>query len=150
MRYLSLVCLLVACGGNGKKSDAGKDPEPVPTAPTPAPAPAPAPAPTQTPQELYASCQDHLEGAQADGECKTDADCGVGGCGKEICTTAAKAAEGVMGACVEMPCYKVVDSCGCHEGKCTWTLKATVPPAPAGGNSLPPTLPPTPAPAPGH
>ena len=100
--------------------------------------PAPAPAERATPTALYEQCHDRLELPEAAGECTTDADCGSVGCGKEVCTTTKAGAE-VMSTCEDRPCFKVLDACGCHEGKCTWTLKAEAPataPLPA---SLPPT-----------
>lgn len=137
-RFVLLWLSMAACGGNGKK-------ETEPPMPPPAPAPAPAPAPTAvaTPAELYAQCKDRMELPQAEGECKTDADCATAGCGGEVCTTVAAKAE-VMTTCEERLCFKVVDTCGCHDGQCTWTLldkvpESQIPTTP--NNSLPPTTP---------
>lgn len=71
--------------------------------PQPSPAPAPQPPPPST-------------------ECTADSECFVGGCSGEVCTTAAKAAEGLVTTCeyrAEYACYKLT-SCGCVSGKCGW------------------------------
>lgn len=102
-----------------------------------------------TPQSLYEECFDRVEGRQAEGECTTDEDCVPVGCSKETCVTKAVAEEGAMSTCEDRLCFKVLDTCGCNEGQCSWSLKAEVPEmvAPA---KLPPTrLPPTPPPAEG-
>lgn len=140
-RTMLAVVIAWGCGGNAKNTPA--------PAPEPEVAPEPAPAPeVATPQALYEECRDRVEGPQAEGECQTDADCKATGCGSEVCTTVAEAAN-VMTTCEDKPCFQVLDACGCHEGQCTWTVKAELPaaaPAPDGpkpGNSLPSSLPPT-------
>jgi eight-cysteine-cluster-containing protein len=80
----------------------------------------------KTPQELYAECKDRVEGPETAGECKTDADCARAGCGQEVCTTGKMAAE-VMTTCEMRLCFDVLDTCGCHDGVCSWALKAEVP-----------------------
>ena len=152
-----LLALAPGCGGNAKNTpETPKDATPTPTpTPEPAPAPTPPPAPAmQTPQELYTACQERVEGTEAAGECKADGDCAKAGCGSEVCVSTAEKAN-VMTTCEDKPCFKVLDACGCHDGKCTWTVKAEMPaPAPgAPAGSLPSSLPPTgpgkaPAPAP--
>jgi eight-cysteine-cluster-containing protein len=135
------VLFLAACGGNGKK-DRPKDADrPTPTAaPDPAPAPQAAPAPSASPEALYEGCKDRMENPQEAGECKADTDCAAAGCNHEVCTTVAKSKEWNT-ACDQQPCFKVADTCGCHDGLCTWTLKKEAP-APSGlGNKLPPTPP---------
>ena len=140
-RFVLLCLALAACGGNGKKETTEP---PMPHTPPPIPAPpTPPPVPVQTPAELYASCKDRMELPQADAECKADSDCATAGCGGEVCTTATAKAD-VMTACEEKVCFKVVDTCGCHEGHCTWTLldkvpESQVPAAP--NNPLPMTAP---------
>jgi eight-cysteine-cluster-containing protein len=138
----TLALLLAGCAGSGKSTETPKDVAPAPDPVTVAPAPAPAPAVTQTPQELYDACSARVEQPQADAECKTDADCAVAGCDKEVCTTTAAAAT-VMTTCEERLCFKVLDACGCHEGHCSWTLKAEVPASQVPPNPLPSSLPPT-------
>ena len=161
MKRTMLAMLLIwGCGGNAKNtpdSQADGTPEPVP-APKAEPAPAPEPAPLGvTPQSLYEECRERIENPQTEGECQTDADCKTAGCGGEVCTTVAEAAN-VMTTCEDRLCFSVLDACGCHEGQCTWTLKDQVPegkvlvPAPGGGqpgNALPPSLPPTKGKGPG-
>lgn len=148
--WMAVLVLAVGCGGNAKnnpKNDGAEAP-----APEPAPAPAPPPPPVPTPAALYAECEARVEGAQKDGECTTDADCATAGCSGEVCTTTAEAAN-VMTACEDKLCFKVLDACGCHEGRCTWTLKAEVPESQvpvAPANRLPSSLPPTKAPADGE
>jgi eight-cysteine-cluster-containing protein len=54
-------------------------------------------------------------------ECTTAADCGVGGCSGQICTTKDKAAS-IITTCEwrqEYGCYKLT-SCGCVDGVCEW------------------------------
>ncbi len=75
-----------------------------------------------TPQMLYDQCHDRMEGAQADGECSTDADCGTAGCSQEVCVPASKTGD-VITTCEILPCFGAVEACGCHEGLCTWSLK---------------------------
>ncbi|MEQ1567284.1 MAG: hypothetical protein ABMA64_16705 [Myxococcota bacterium] len=143
--FRSLVALtLIGCAGPGKSTETPTD-APV-DAPDPVPAPAePAPVATQTPQALYDECVGRVEQPQADAECKVDADCAPAGCGNEVCTTAAEKAN-VMTTCEDKLCFKVLDTCGCHDGHCTWTLKAEVPAAQIPVNPLPSSLPPTPPP----
>ncbi len=147
----SLVTVLAVqgCDNRAAPADAAADASQAPAAPTqPAADPTPAtdpvagdpgtqvPAPGGTdPQALYAQCKERVEGPQAAGECKTDADCTTGGCSSEICATPA-ALEGMMSTCEIQPCFAVLDSCGCHDGMCTWTVAA------ASGGAPPITLPP--------
>ncbi len=149
MTRFVLTCLALSACAGGKKDTEPTTPAPAPAAPAPAPEPVAAPAPTQTPAELYAACRDRMEGVEADGECKADADCAPAGCGGEVCVPAAKKAE-ITTTCEEQACFKVVEACGCHEGKCTWTVMAELPPnlVPSAPNKmLPPTGTPAPAPA---
>jgi len=95
--------------------------DPVP----PEPVPAPADEAAATPASMYAACRDRVEQPEADGECKTAADCGVSGCGGELC--AAKSHGAIASTCEVRACFSVLDSCGCVEGRCTWSLKAAVP-----------------------
>ena len=115
-RWCAVWWIAVACGR--------------PVAPTPEPsvppvevAPAPEPAPVAaSPEALYAECRDRVEGHEAAGECDDDADCGRTGCGSEVCTTTAEVPN-VMSTCEERPCFAVLDACGCHDGRCTWTVR---------------------------
>ncbi|MDP2312664.1 MAG: hypothetical protein Q8P41_07150 [Pseudomonadota bacterium] len=79
------------------------------------------------PAEAYAGCRDRLEGPQAAGECTTDADCTKAGCSSEVCVANANRDE-VMTTCEVLACFGAVDSCGCHDGMCSWTLKSEMPP----------------------
>lgn len=83
----------------------------------------------KTPADLYAECEARVEGQQQAGECTTDADCSRAGCSQEVCVTSAAAAD-VMTTCEIKPCFQVLDSCGCHDGVCSWTLKTEVPRGP--------------------
>jgi len=76
----------------------------------------------KTNSEMYAECQARVEGKEADAECTTDADCTKAGCSSEVCVTTA-AAEGLTTACDIQPCFEVLDTCGCNEGRCNWTVK---------------------------
>ncbi len=80
-----------------------------------------------TPQMLYDQCRDRLEGPEVDGECSADADCDRAGCSGEVCVPVSKKAE-IMTTCEILPCFAAKDVCGCHEGRCTWTLKEEIEP----------------------
>lgn len=82
-----------------------------------------------TPRALYAACRDRVELPEAAGECSSDADCVRAGCGSELCVSAA-AAKDLVGTCELPDCLSVLDSCGCNQGLCTWTLKLPVAPKP--------------------
>ena len=97
-------------------------------APEPVAATAPSPAPAD-PAALYASCRERVEGPEADGECATDADCAAAGCSREVCVSAATAAQ-IMTACDVEECFAVLSSCGCQAGRCQWLVAATPPSAP--------------------
>ncbi len=149
MRLVLVLPLLLACGNKNATpahpeegteapappteavADADGEPQAPPDEAEPEPEPEPA---KPTPESLYAECKDRVEGRQKEGECTTDADCKAAGCGSEVCTTVAEAAQ-VMTTCEARLCFKVLDTCGCHDGMCTWTLKEQVP-------DLPPTPPP--------
>ncbi len=115
-------------------------------APSAAPAPAPsvgveaaaspergalrgdAPPPQRGKMELYAGCRDRVEGPTLPKECASDADCVASGCSGEVCV-ARTVAPTVMTTCEILPCFAVLDACGCQEGACVWTLKDAAPPA---------------------
>jgi len=78
-----------------------------------------------TPAAMYAACRERVEQPEAAGECKTAADCGVSGCGGELC--AAKSHGAISSTCEVRACFQVLDSCGCVDGRCTWSLKAAIP-----------------------
>lgn len=157
LRVLPLFLLLIACGAKSS-SQSQTEPAPVEDAATDnghdatadggeeTPPPVPEPEVEKpTPASLYAECEQRVERPQAEGECEKDEDCKTAGCGNEVCSTVAGAAE-VMTTCEDKLCFKVLDTCGCHEGQCTWTLKDEIPEMKAikPGTQLPPTrLPPT-------
>lgn len=95
-----------------------------------------------TPASLYEECKDRVEQPQADGECTTDADCVRAGCGSEVCTTTAAAGD-IMTTCEDRLCFHVLDTCGCHDGVCSWTLKDEVPERKGGLEPMPKKLPDT-------
>jgi eight-cysteine-cluster-containing protein len=97
-----------------------------PAAVEPPPAPSSAFAEGATPASVFAGCRDRMELPEVAGECKADADCATAGCGSEVCTSTASAKD-VMTTCEVLPCFQVVDACGCHEGKCSWTLDDALP-----------------------
>jgi len=33
----------------------------------------------------------------------------------------------VMTTCEILPCFQAVEACGCHEGVCTWNVRAEMP-----------------------
>lgn len=143
VRVLSL-CLLIACGGSNRAATSPSSGVPDPEVPThreegttpgsQAAIPGEAPTASQaTPDAaaphaaaaLYASCEERLEGPEADGECSSDADCMATGCSSEVCTTKASAGD-LMTTCEVLPCFSAVDSCGCVEGRCRWSLAEAV------------------------
>lgn len=94
---------------------------PAPIAPDPSGS-APATPAISAGRALYESCRDRMESPEADGECVKDADCARTGCGSEVCTTASAAAAGLATTCEVLPCFGAVDTCGCHAGRCQWTV----------------------------
>jgi eight-cysteine-cluster-containing protein len=89
------------------------------------------------PVELYQSCKTRVEGPEETGECRIDADCATAGCSGEVCATK-EAVAGLMSTCEVRPCFAALDTCGCIEGVCSWTLKSgPVSPLPGGGRSMP-------------
>lgn len=96
-----------------------------PTAALPAMPAAPVPS-TIDFHSAYDQCRERVEGPEADGECTSDADCQTGGCSGEVCATAASM-EGYMGTCEVLPCFSILKSCGCIEGRCSWTVGAPDP-----------------------
>lgn len=118
------VILLVLVGCGDKEIEEIAPPEPVEEVATEEPAPVEEiepELPALQPQALYQDCLKRVEGPEAEGECSTDADCTRAGCAQEVCLPAAQAAE-LMTTCEDKLCYKALDTCGCHEGRCTWTL----------------------------
>ena len=99
-----------------------------PPDPDGAPEPSTDPEPGE-PARIYASCRDRVEGPEVDGECTTDADCGAVGCSGEVCVPTAIAEE-MFTTCDRRPCFDILDACGCHDGRCTWTVKDALPPMP--------------------
>ncbi|MFZ5476512.1 MAG: eight-cysteine-cluster domain-containing protein [Myxococcota bacterium] len=90
-----------------------------PAAPVPAPVAGDAP---PTARQLYEGCKARVEGVETAGECQTDADCARAGCSQEVCVAKAVAPD-VMTTCELLPCSIALDTCGCHDGLCTWTIK---------------------------
>lgn len=76
--------------------------------------------------ELYAECKERVEGREVDGECTTDEDCVAAGCSTEVCMTKANA-EGFTTTCDAQPCFEALDTCGCVEGRCSWSVKPDAP-----------------------
>ncbi len=89
------------------------------------------------PAALYAECRDRVEGREKDGECSTDADCAPAGCSGEVCVTKTLAPE-VMTTCEQRPCFTVLDTCGCVEGRCSWSVVEEMPSSllPDGGQRI--------------
>jgi eight-cysteine-cluster-containing protein len=89
-----------------------------------------------SPEGLYARCEERVEQPQVEGECSSDDDCVRAGCSREVCTSASSA-EGLNTTCEGRVCFAVLDTCGCVEGTCRWSLKKALPigdgePPPAG------------------
>lgn len=124
---LPLLAGLLSCSGAGSA--------PMPT--TVATAPSGATAAALTPTALSAtteggssasaplspSCVERVEGASTSGECADDAGCTKAGCSQEVCVPTQAVAD-IMTTCERLPCFQRLDTCGCHEGVCSWTLKA--------------------------
>ena len=136
----ALLFVLVGCSGAGSPSLT-----PVATAPAVGTA---AGGGALSPDQLYGACEARVEGTSTPGECHTDSDCSRAGCSQEVCVATREVAE-VMSTCERLPCFNTLDACGCHEGLCTWTLKAgesalrTIP----GGPGSTPAAEPAPTPA---
>ena len=77
--------------------------------------------PLKDPAGAYAQCKERVEGPETAGECSTDADCAKAGCSKEVCVSTATAAD-FNTTCDTQACFRALDSCGCVEGVCSWTL----------------------------
>ena len=71
---------------------------------------------------MYEQCRDRVEGRQMPSECTTDADCVATGCSGEVCLPRSMA-DGLVTTCEVLPCFAVLDSCGCVEGSCSWSVK---------------------------
>ncbi len=120
-----MVALFLACGG-------AASPPPSTLVPVVSAAPAEsanaAVAPQRDPNapltgaDLYGQCRERVEGASTAGECSTDADCSKAGCSQEVCVAAA-AVQAVKTTCERLLCFNALDTCGCHEGTCSWTVK---------------------------
>jgi eight-cysteine-cluster-containing protein len=136
---ICVVTLGVACASTTTKPPPRSDVAPALLAP---------PAPP-SPEELYAMCEARVEEPRVDGECVSDEDCATAGCAGEVCTTTAGAAD-VMTTCENKLCFSILDTCGCIDGQCSWSIKDAVPadatgiprpvdgrPVPALGGSLP-------------
>lgn len=120
-----MLLALTAC--MGAASPAPDPVAPVPAAavtPVSAPQVAPAEAPSSaifTPRTIYRACRDRVELPEAAAECTSDADCVSAGCSKEVCTTKSAAAS-LTTTCEVQDCFAVLDTCGCTEGVCAWSL----------------------------
>lgn len=115
MRMSALLFVVFACSSS--------PPSAVQPTVEPAPVQAVQP-PSASAAELYAECREAVEGPTEAGECSADADCEAVGCSGEMCVTKEVAAAGIMSPCVERPCHAVLDTCGCVEGTCRWSLKS--------------------------
>jgi len=116
-----LLCL-VACAGTTKKPPPLSDGTPARASDDEL-----SPKKMPSPEELYAMCEARVEEPRVDGECTSDADCGTAGCAGEVCTTKAATAD-VMTTCENKICFSILDTCGCVDGQCSWSIKAAVPP----------------------
>jgi eight-cysteine-cluster-containing protein len=119
-----LLALLIACGGAASPPPSTQVPV-VSASPSEIAPPAvsdPSGGAPITGADLYGQCRDRVEGAATAGECVTDADCSKAGCSQEVCVSAS-AAKSVKTSCERLLCFSALDSCGCHEGTCSWTVK---------------------------
>ncbi|MEE2752078.1 MAG: hypothetical protein VX519_11670 [Myxococcota bacterium] len=70
---------------------------------------------------LYTGCQERVEGVEQAEECVQDSDCKAYGCSGEVCGAVGES-EGLT-SCEVLPCYRVLDQCGCTEGRCRWSVR---------------------------
>jgi eight-cysteine-cluster-containing protein len=77
-----------------------------------------------TGEQAYSRWHDRLELPEADGECTTNADCAVAGCGGEVCVSGARVAE-VVTTCEVLPVFQVLDHCACQRARCAWQIKGS-------------------------
>ena len=126
---------LLACGRDQPSPPVQHISAPVPMTQTAVPRPDPVavipvvPAERASPEELYAKCEQRVEGAEVDGECASDEECANAGCGGEVCTTTSAAA-GLTTTCEARLCFQVLENCGCSEGRCRWSLASEAPALP--------------------
>ena len=126
---------------SGASTDAEADgatasPPSAEAAPPPSTAAQASDAPLADPASLYETCRGRVEGPEQDGECDDDDDCATAGCSGEVCATT-EAVAGLMTTCEVRPCFAALDSCGCVEGRCSWSLKdGPVSPLPGGGQPI--------------
>lgn len=111
-----------ALDGGPARGEAVGEPNPVEAAEPPSDAGDAVAAAGLAPAALYERCRDRVEGREVAGECASDADCMATGCSGEVCVTKETAA-GMMTTCEILPCFGVLDACGCVEGRCTWSVK---------------------------
>lgn len=130
VRALFTLCLIGCTGTRTVEPVANvQPPEQIGDAPTTAAPTTAAPSSditAPTPESLYGQCRARVEGVEAPGECTVDADCAKAGCSQEVCLPAAKAPD-VMSTCEILPCFRALETCGCHDGVCSWTLKPALP-----------------------
>lgn len=137
MRWILVLLLTLGCGKSSPPeilpdsggATAGATERVTAPADTPATSPEPGDPvePIEDPMALYASCEGRVEQPESDGECQSDDDCARAGCSSEVCTTKADASD-IMTTCEVQPCFAVLDTCGCVEGRCRWSVKDSVPP----------------------
>ncbi len=113
MNFVSAFALFLACSGTAAPA--------LPTAVAPAVG-TPAGGGALSAAALYGACQARVEGSSTPDECHTDSDCARAGCSQEVCVSARRVSE-VQSTCERLPCFTTLDTCGCHEGICSWTLK---------------------------
>jgi eight-cysteine-cluster-containing protein len=139
---LAFLFLSIACGKTASIEETPTAEAPVVTPmKRPDPAPNPSDAVPETapgsqdspkgpdPKVMYADCRERVEMPESSGECKSDADCAPVGCAGEVCTSKV-AGQGLATTCEMRPCFQALDTCGCREGLCSWSLKAEVPAMP--------------------
>ncbi len=111
-RWLSWLFVLASCG------EVGPDVPVVQEMPEPAVTPV---APPVQPAGLYEACRERVEHPEQAQECASDSDCKTVGCSGEVCVKASE--EEMLTTCDVLPCYRVLDSCGCLDGRCRWTIR---------------------------
>lgn len=126
--FLALFALSWACvSPTGKEAPPAAEPAPAP--PITGPIKPLNEAPFADPVGMYQRCHDRVELPEADGECQADADCTRAGCSAELCVTRAAAADR-SSTCEVLPCFNVLEACGCVTGRCQWSLRDGAPSTP--------------------
>ncbi len=110
---IGMFLVLAGCGGDDRAAIEAK------TAPDQV---VEQPRPPERPGDLYAACRERVEGPESPQECAEASDCKTTGCSGELCVPVGL--EEQLTTCDVLPCYSVLDKCGCTEGFCRWSVRS--------------------------